>query len=123
MTLNQNSIFDMFVNLCGLTDEEAAKHRGLTISAKAYFDRLLKSDISTEEELYLITDAAAKKAFYDYTVLCASVPSTFSTRTGSVFARLSDNAAVVNAQTLWYSAMALLPRDLVRDDGFIFEGV
>ncbi len=123
MTLNQNSVFEEFIRLTTLTTEEATKYVGLSVSAMAYMQRLLLREIADEAELELITDATAKKAFYDYTVLCAATPQTFSTRTGSVFARLSEDATVTHAQNLWYNAMAVLPRGLVRDDGFIFEGV
>lgn len=123
MTLNHISILHSFAMLANLEEAEAEYYLPMAMSAQKYFERLLKRAIADEEELELLTDAAAKKAFYDYTVLIAASQKTFSTRTGSVFARLSDDTTVINAQQLYYQAMAILPRDLINDDGFIFEGV
>ncbi len=123
MTLNQITVLHRFSMLAHLEEQEAEYYLPLAISAQRYFDRLIKRAVADETELELLTDAAAKKAFYDYTVLIAANQKTFSTRTGSVFARLNEDATVVNAQQLYYQAMALLPHGLIDDGGFIFEGV
>ncbi len=123
MTLNQNSVFERFAVLTNLTDEEAARYLSFSASAKVSIERLLKREIADENELYLVTDCAAKKAFYDYTLLCASTPRIFSTTTGSVFARLADDVTVDNAKNLWLEAMSLLPKDLISDSEFVFSGV
>lgn len=121
--LNKNSVLEAFRLLADLTGEEAMKFLGLVNSAKAYIERLTLREPKNDEELELLTYACAAKTFFDYTVLCAATPKTYSTQSGSIFAKISEDATVSNAQTLMYNAFDTVPRDLLRNNGFIFEGM
>lgn len=121
--LNKNSVLEAFRNMADLTDEEALQFIGLVNSAKAYMERLLIRETADDGELELLTHACAAKTFFDYTVLLAATPKTYSTKSGSIFAKVSEDATVINAQTLMNNALAALPQDLWRNNGFIFEGV
>lgn len=121
MKLNLNSITDAFKTLSALTDEEVCRYMGLLQSAKGYFERLILRDFKNDDERVLCEFACATKAYYDYCVFMAATSKTYSTQTGSVFARVGDNESVKNAETLMYNALAALPVGLVRDNGFMFE--
>lgn len=121
--LDKDSVLEVFKTLANLTDEETERYTGLINSAAAYIERLLLRETASDEESELLTYACATKAFFDYTVLVAATPKTYSTQSGSIFAKVSEDATVTNAQTLMYNALAALPVDLWRNNGFIFEGV
>ncbi len=121
MKLNLNSITDAFKTLSALTDEETDRYMGILQSAKGYFERLILRDFENDEERTLCEFACAAKAYYDYIVFMAATSKTYSTQTGSVFARVGDNESVKNAETLMYNSLAALPLGLVRDNGFMFE--
>lgn len=109
-----------FTELAKLTAEEAASYAPTVKSAQAYFCRLLSRD-PTEEEKPLCEYACGCKAFFDYTVLRTASEKTFSSQTGGVFTRVSEDDNVKNAERLYKNALAALPEGLVRDDGFVFE--
>ena len=111
-----------FCELAHLTNVEAEAYAATVFAAAAYFNRLLKRDPEGAEKS-LCEYACACKAFYDYTVLKAATSKTYSTQSGGIYARLSDDKTVANAENLWQNALAALPSDLVRDCSFIFEGV
>lgn len=120
--LNSENITARFSELAHLTASEAETYSATISSATAYFDRLFKRD-PVDAEKPLCEYACACKAFYDYTVLKAATSKTYSTQSGGIYARLSDDQTVINAENLWQNALAALPHDLVRDCSFIFEGV
>ncbi len=119
--LNIENVSANFAALAHLTSEEAETYLPTVKSAVAYFGRLFLRD-PTEDETPLAEYACGCKAFFDYTILCAATPRTFSSQSGSIFAKVSEDEAVNNAEKLMRSAMAALPEGLLRDDGFIFEG-
>lgn len=121
--LDKDSVLETFKTLANLTDEEAERFAGLINSAVAYIERLLLRETANDDESELLIYACAAKAFFDYTVLVAATPKTYSAQSGSIFAKVSEDATVTNAQTLMYNALAALPVDLWRNNGFIFEGV
>lgn len=120
--LNQENITARFCELAHLTGSEAETYSATVYAAMSYFDRLFKRD-PEDAEKPLCEYACACKAFYDYTVLKAATSKTYSTQSGGIYARLSDDQTVINAENLWQNALASLPCDLVRDCSFIFEGV
>lgn len=121
MKLSLNTIADTFKTLADLTDDELNRYAGMVHSAKGYFERLILRDFETDEEYKLCQYACAAKAYYDYTVFMAASSKTYSSQSGSVFAKVSDNESVKNAQILMYNAIAAIPEGLIRDNGFIFE--
>ena len=120
--LNQKNIISRFCELAHLTESEAETYSATVVAAMSYFGRLLMRDPDDSEEA-LCEYACACKAFYDYTVLKAATSKTYSTQSGGIYARLSDDQTVINAENLWQNALASLPEGLVRDCSFIFEGV
>ncbi len=121
MKLNLNSITEIFKSLANLTDEEISRYIGMIQSAKGYFERLVMRKFANDEELGLCEYACAAKAYYDYTVFMAATSKTYSSQSGSVFAKVSDNESVKSAEILMYNAIAAIPTGLVRDNGFMFE--
>ena len=120
--LNFQNIMERFMELTGLTAEEAERYDATVSAAEKYFSRLLKRDPAGEETASC-EYACACKAFYDYAALLAATQKTYSTQTGGIYARLSDDRTVINAENLWQNALAALPDDLIRDCSFVFEGV
>ena len=120
--LNQANITARFCELAHLTESEAETYAATVRAAMSYFDRLFKRD-PEDAEKPLCEYACACKAFYDYTVLKAATSKTYSTQSGGIYARLSDDQTVINAENHWQNSLAALPEDLVRDCSFIFEGV
>ncbi len=120
--ISVQNVTDRFRELTRLTPLEAEIYLPTILSAMRYFTRLLKRP-PTEDELAPCEYAAACKANYDYAVLNCSRDKTFSTQTGSIFAKISSNETVISAENLWHQALASLPEGLVRDAGFVFEGV
>lgn len=120
--LNSENITARFCELAHLTVPEAETYLATISAAIFYFDRLFKRD-PDETEKHICEYACACKAFYDYTVLKAATSKTYSTQSGGIYARLSDDQTVISAENLWQNALAALPHDLVRDSSFIFEGV
>lgn len=110
-----------FEKLTKLTKSEAENYAQTVGAAIAYFKRLLRRE-PEGDEVGLCEYAAACKAFFDYTVLCAATSKRFSTQTGGIFTRISEDRTVINAERLLRNAYATLPEGLIRDDGFIFEG-
>lgn len=123
MTLNLNQIADDFAILAGLGEEEVKTYLGLILSAKSYYERLLLRDFSDDDERALYEYACACKVYYDYCVYLCSQKSTLPTASGSVFSRVSSDKTVRSAELMMYNALASLPKGLVNDDGFIFEGM
>ncbi|MBQ8624177.1 MAG: hypothetical protein IJ424_07410 [Oscillospiraceae bacterium] len=121
MRLNINAVTENFKTLSALTDDELDRYMGMIRSAQGYFERLLMRDFISDDECHLCEHACAAKAYYDYTVFMAATSKTYSSQSGSVFAKVSDNRSVKNAETLMYNALAALPEGLVRDNGFMFE--
>ena len=120
--LDIENVTSRFCKLAHLTAAEAETYAATVSAAAAYFDRLFKRD-PEEAEKPLCEYACACKAFYDYTVLKAATSKTYSTQSGGIYARLTDDKTVINAENLWQNSLAALPHDLVRDCSFIFEGV
>lgn len=120
--LNIDSIEERFSEFSGLTLDEAARYTSLISSAKALFEKLLKRPPAEGEEKDLCEYACACRAFFDYTLLLAATENTYSTKTGSVYAK-NPSGTVVNAERLMKSASAALPRDLFEAGDFIFESV
>ena len=120
--LDIGNVTSRFCELAHLTAAEAETYAATVSAAAAYFDRLFKRD-PEEAEKPLCEYACACKAFYDYTVLKAATSKTYSTQSGGIYARLTDDKTVINAENLWQNSLAALPHDLVRDCSFIFEGV
>ena len=120
--LNLENVTAHFRELAHLTETDAETYAATVFAAAAYFGRILKRD-PEPCEMTLCEYACACKAFYDYTVLKAATSKTYSTQSGGIYARLSDDKTVINAENLWQNALAALPHDLVRDCSFIFEGV
>lgn len=116
------NIKSRFCEITHLTESEAENYSYMILSAKAYFNRLLKRE-PTEEEIPICEYAAACKAFFDYATLCAASEKTYSTQTGGIFAKTALSDTVKNAEKLWHNALASLPEDLARDGCFMFEGV
>ncbi len=112
-----------FGTLAQLTEEETAAYQPMVKSGIAYFDRLFKRDYSDDAEKQLSEYACACKVFFDFTVLKSASQKTYSTPTGGIYSRISDDVAVKSAEQLMRRAMAALPEGLISDDGFIFEGV
>ncbi len=121
MNLNLNSITETFKALADLTDQEVGRYIGMLQSAKGYFERLILREFKSDEELSLCEYACATKAYYDYTVFMAATSKTYSSQSGSVFAKVNDNESVKSAEILMYNALAAVPKGLVRDNGFMFE--
>ena len=119
-TISIDAVKTGFAKLARLTPAEAEGYLPTVKSAAAYFGRLLIRD-PEEDEAELCEYAAACKAFFDYTVLCAATAKTYSTQTGGIFAKVSEDKTVVNAERLLRNAYAALPGGLIRDDGFVFE--
>ena len=121
--LDLNNVTERFLKLARLTEEEGKNYQNTVCSAKAYFERLLKRDPADGNERELCEYACACKAFFDYTVLKAATAKMYSTQSGGVYARLSEDETVVNAEALMNNSRAALPCGLIRDDGFVFESV
>lgn len=121
--LDITAVSRLFGILAQLTEEETSVYLPTVKSGMAYFDRLFLRDYADEAEKQLSEYACACKVFFDYTVLKAAIPKTYSTQSGGIFAKVSDDAAVKNAAALMRRAMAALPKGLISDDGFVFEGV
>lgn len=119
-TTDYSNILTRFAELAKFTEEEAKTYEPTVKSAYSYFGRLLVRE-PEEGEVPLCEYACACKAFLDYTVLCAATAKTYSTQTGGIYARLSENDTVINAERLMKNAFASLPEGLIRDDGFVFE--
>ncbi len=117
-----SEVTSVFAGLTHLTGSEASNYAPVIKSAKAYFERLFLRDIADSAEKELAEYACACKAFLEYTVLMAATPKTYSTQSGGIFAKVAENKSVVSAECLYRNACAALPRGLIRDDGFIFEG-
>ena len=121
--LDITSVTGHFRVLAQLTEEEAAVYLPTIKSEMAYFDRIFLRDPSGDAEKHLCEYAFACKAFFDYTILKAATSKTYSTQSGGIYARISDDVTVSNAEHLMRRAMAALPEGLISDDGFVFEGV
>lgn len=119
--LDFENVMARFRNLSHLTEEEAKIYIPTVNSAKAYFERLLLRDPSDGEEQGLCEYACAAKAFFDYTILCAATAKVYSTQSGGIYARMSEDETVMNAEKLMNNAFAAVPSGLIRDDGFVFE--
>ena len=115
------NVLARFKELAKLTDEEASAYTPTVKSAKAYFERLLLREPTEGDEVSLCEYACAAKAFFDYTVLIAAIPTTAAGLTGGVFTKISQNATVINAERVMKAAFSALPVGLIRDDGFVFE--
>ncbi len=113
-------ITEEFKKLSQLSEDELPRYNSVIASAKAYFERLLRRE-PLEEEAELCTYACACKAFFVYTVLRASEFKTFSSSTGGLYTRISEDTTVKFAERLYKNALAALPEGLVRDCGFVFE--
>lgn len=118
--LELQAITQEFAKLAQLTEEELSRYASTVASAKAYFERILLRD-PVGEEISLSVYACACRAFLNYAILKAATQRTFSSPTGGVYTKISDDETVSAAQRLYREAAAALPAGLVRDSEFVFE--
>lgn len=116
------NIMQHFRNLSHLTDEDSEIYIPTVRSAEAYIVRLMLREPEDETEQSLCEYACAAKAFYDYTILCSATSKVYSTQTGGIYAKISEDVTVKNAEKLMTGAFAAVPEGILRDDGFIFMG-
>lgn len=120
--ISLENVTSRFCELTHLDSTEAANYSAAVSAAAAYFTKLLLREPS-EEEVSGCEYAVACKAFYDYTVIRAATEKTYSTSTGGIFSRASDQKTSESAHELYKQALASLPDGLVSDGGFAFAGV
>lgn len=117
--MSLKNVTDRFLMLSGLEESQLQRWLPLCRDSLEYIESRLKSGQTAEENICLISSAAAALAYYSYSLTAGASASPKRFKAGDVEIEEGDSGKAEAAKALWLSEKEKLS-DLLKDEGFYF---